>query len=189
VPDRRLLLIRLTCALLAGVLLLPAAASAAPVTVEAESLATGSGGTFADTGASSGRALRIWSNGAATGTLQSRATRRISVRARAESCDGAPRMVVSVAGKVVLEQTVSASAWTEYAADVSLTDGAHALEIRFTNDFNRTGCDWNLLVDRVLATSVAIKRPGESDGTCNGGPSAGTFWPEYALGLASRATG
>ena len=105
-------------------LLLPAAASAAPVTVEAESLATGSGGTFADTGASSDRALRIWSNGAATGTLQSRATRRISVRARAESCDGAPRMVVSVAGKVVLEQTVSASAWTEYAADVSLTDGA-----------------------------------------------------------------
>ncbi len=32
-----------------------------------------------------------------------------------------------------------------------------------------------------------IKPPGESDGTCNGGPSAGTFWPEYALGLAQRA--
>jgi endoglucanase len=32
-----------------------------------------------------------------------------------------------------------------------------------------------------------IKAPGESDGTCNGGPSAGTWWPEYALGLASRA--
>jgi endoglucanase len=33
-----------------------------------------------------------------------------------------------------------------------------------------------------------IKRPGESDGTCNGGPSAGTWWPDYALGLAQRAT-
>ncbi len=32
-----------------------------------------------------------------------------------------------------------------------------------------------------------IKRPGESDGTCNGGPSAGTWWAEYALGLAQRA--
>jgi endoglucanase len=32
-----------------------------------------------------------------------------------------------------------------------------------------------------------IKRPGESDGTCNGGPRAGQFWPEYALGLAKRA--
>lgn len=28
-----------------------------------------------------------------------------------------------------------------------------------------------------------IKTPGESDGSCNGGPSAGVWWPEYALGL------
>jgi endoglucanase len=32
-----------------------------------------------------------------------------------------------------------------------------------------------------------IKRPGESDGTCNGGPAAGTWWADYALGLAQRA--
>jgi endoglucanase len=32
-----------------------------------------------------------------------------------------------------------------------------------------------------------IKRPGESDGTCNGGPKAGAWWPEQALGLAQRA--
>ncbi len=32
-----------------------------------------------------------------------------------------------------------------------------------------------------------IKSPGESDGACNGGPAAGTWWPEYALGLAQRA--
>ncbi|OII61003.1 endoglucanase [Streptomyces sp. CC53] len=34
-----------------------------------------------------------------------------------------------------------------------------------------------------------VKRPGESDGTCRGGPPAGTWWPEYALGLARRAAG
>lgn len=28
-----------------------------------------------------------------------------------------------------------------------------------------------------------IKPPGESDGYCNGGPQAGKFWMEYALGL------
>ncbi|HVX41628.1 MAG TPA: glycoside hydrolase family 6 protein [Gemmatimonadaceae bacterium] len=33
-----------------------------------------------------------------------------------------------------------------------------------------------------------IKQPGESDGTCNGGPKAGQWWPEYALGLAQRIT-
>lgn len=32
-----------------------------------------------------------------------------------------------------------------------------------------------------------IKRPGESDGGCNGGPAAGTWWADYALGLVSRA--
>lgn len=32
-----------------------------------------------------------------------------------------------------------------------------------------------------------VKAPGESDGECNGGPGAGRFWPEYALGLARRS--
>ena len=32
-----------------------------------------------------------------------------------------------------------------------------------------------------------VKRPGESDGPCNGGPSAGAWWADYALGLAERA--
>jgi endoglucanase len=32
-----------------------------------------------------------------------------------------------------------------------------------------------------------LKRPGESDGSCNGGPSAGMFWPVQALALAKGA--
>ncbi|WP_322778987.1 glycoside hydrolase family 6 protein [Frankia sp. Cas4] len=32
-----------------------------------------------------------------------------------------------------------------------------------------------------------IKVPGESDGTCNGGPPAGQWWLDYAIGLAVRA--
>jgi endoglucanase len=40
------------------------------------------------------------------------------------------------------------------------------------------------LVDALLW----IKVPGESDGTCNGGPPAGRWWPGYALGLARRAS-
>lgn len=31
-----------------------------------------------------------------------------------------------------------------------------------------------------------IKTVGQSDGSCNGAPAAGTFMPEYALGLAQR---
>jgi endoglucanase len=32
-----------------------------------------------------------------------------------------------------------------------------------------------------------IKRPGESDGRCNGGPDAGVWWLDYALDLARNA--
>ncbi len=38
----------------------------------------------------------------------------------------------------------------------------------------------NPLLDALLW----IKRPGESDGSCNGGPPAGEWWPAYALELA-----
>ena len=40
----------------------------------------------------------------------------------------------------------------------------------------------NALVDAYLW----IKTPGESDGACNGAPGAGSWMPEYALGLAQR---
>ncbi|WP_434596762.1 glycoside hydrolase family 6 protein [Streptomyces sp. A5-4] len=39
----------------------------------------------------------------------------------------------------------------------------------------------------LLDAHLWIKRPGDSDGPCRGGPSAGTWWPDYALGLARRA--
>ena len=42
----------------------------------------------------------------------------------------------------------------------------------------------NALVDAFLW----IKKPGESDGACNGGPNGGAWWADYALGLAQRST-
>jgi endoglucanase len=41
---------------------------------------------------------------------------------------------------------------------------------------------------RLVDALLWVKYPGESDGTCNGGPSAGTWWADYALGLAQRQT-
>ncbi|MFI6378040.1 glycoside hydrolase family 6 protein [Streptomyces sp. NPDC050658] len=43
--------------------------------------------------------------------------------------------------------------------------------------------------DPAIDAYLWVKRPGESDGTCRGGPRAGQWWPQYALGLASRAKG
>ncbi|WP_327133639.1 glycoside hydrolase family 6 protein [Streptomyces sp. NBC_01343] len=43
--------------------------------------------------------------------------------------------------------------------------------------------------DPLVDAYLWIKRPGESDGPCRGGPAAGRWWPDYALGLAARARG
>jgi endoglucanase len=41
--------------------------------------------------------------------------------------------------------------------------------------------------DATIDAFLWLKTPGESDGACNGGPSAGTWWPDYALTLAKNA--
>ncbi|MCF1596762.1 glycoside hydrolase family 6 protein [Streptomyces muensis] len=42
--------------------------------------------------------------------------------------------------------------------------------------------------DPLVDAYVWVKRPGESDGECKGGPKAGEWWPEYALKLAEATT-
>jgi endoglucanase len=41
--------------------------------------------------------------------------------------------------------------------------------------------------DPLVDAYLWIKAPGESDGSCNGAPTAGAWWADYALGLAQRA--
>jgi endoglucanase len=42
--------------------------------------------------------------------------------------------------------------------------------------------------DPLVDAYLWVKRPGESDGTCKGGPKAGQWWPTYALKLAKAST-
>ncbi|WP_262060990.1 glycoside hydrolase family 6 protein [Streptomyces sp. STR69] len=42
--------------------------------------------------------------------------------------------------------------------------------------------------DPLVDAYLWIKRPGESDGECKGGPKAGEWWPTYALKLAKAST-
>lgn len=94
------------------------------------------------------------------------------------------------------------AAETAYGRQLSATlGGAH-----FVIDTSRNGlgpapgAEWCNPPGRALGTPPTantgdpfvdaylwIKAPGESDGTCNGGPQAGVWWPDYALGLAQRA--
>lgn len=40
--------------------------------------------------------------------------------------------------------------------------------------------------NRLVDAFVWVKVPGESDGTCGGGPKAGQWWADYALALAGK---
>jgi endoglucanase len=41
--------------------------------------------------------------------------------------------------------------------------------------------------DPLVDAYVWVKRPGESDGECKGGPKAGEWWADYALKLAKAS--
>jgi endoglucanase len=90
---------------------------------------------------------------------------------------------------------------TRYARDLSgRVGGKHAVIDTSRNGAGSNG-EWCNPTGRALGTRPTanttdptvdaylwIKTPGESDGACNGGPSAGAWWPDYALGLAHRAS-
>jgi endoglucanase len=40
--------------------------------------------------------------------------------------------------------------------------------------------------DKLVDAYLWIKFPGQSDGSCNGGPSSGAWWTSYAVGIATR---
>jgi endoglucanase len=77
-----------------------------------------------------------------------------------------------------------------------LTGGAHFV-IDTSRNGNGTNGDWCNPIGRAIGDppgstgdephdgNLWIKNPGESDGECNGGPTAGTWWPEGARALVS----
>ncbi|MDF9716584.1 glycoside hydrolase family 6 protein [Nocardioides sp. ChNu-99] len=96
-----------------------------------------------------------------------------------------------------------------YQADADETPYAEALSSRlggahYVTDSGRNGApstsewcnpDARLLGDEPAAVDdgsardahLWVKPPGESDGTCNGGPDAGVFWVERALSMAAAS--
>lgn len=80
-----------------------------------------------------------------------------------------------------------------------LTGGKHFIIDTSRNGVGGSGSQWCNVSGQSLGARPTtntgqplvdaylwIKTPGESDGTCNGGPRAGQWWPDYALGLAQR---
>jgi hypothetical protein len=106
------------------------------------------------------QALELFSSTSASGAMELLyPASELIVRAKGESCDGAPQMILVVDGAVVLSTEVPQKDWTDFPAGVSLTRGKHTFQVIFPNDHWEPGrCDRNLIVDRI--TLFTDRRPG-----------------------------
>lgn len=79
--------------------------------------------------------------------------------------------------------------WKRFVVDTSRNGNGAGTDGEWCNPDGRAlGRNPTALTgDRLVDAFLWIKHPGESDGSCNGGPDAGEFWWEYALALARRA--
>jgi endoglucanase len=71
-----------------------------------------------------------------------------------------------------------------YVMDTSRNGGGQTNGNNWCNPLDaRLGRPPEVVAGRKLDAYLWVKTPGESDGTCNGGPYAGAWWPDYALRL------
>ncbi len=127
--------------------------------IQAESLSLSSsrvGAVLSDSAAQGGKALKIWSNGSASKSVNvGQGTVKVTARARGQMCSGAPQMSVYVDGVRRIATSVSSTSYSAYSASVALPAGTHSIRVSFTNDYRSSSCDRNLIVDALAFVSSA----------------------------------
>lgn len=75
-----------------------------------------------------------------------------------------------------------------YVIDTSRNGNGPASDYDWCNPPGRALGEVSRLVEerKALSAFLWIKCPGESDGTCNGGPAAGHWWEDYAVELGKN---
>jgi hypothetical protein len=120
------------------------AASPLVTSFEAEQMVLPNGGSIiTDTTASAGKAVKLASNGTATGSVNfPSSVTSLSVIAKGAQCSGAPAMTITLDGSNLMTNTaVSSTSWTAYSVTPSATlnSGSHSLAVSFTNDYTSAG--------------------------------------------------
>jgi Polysaccharide lyase len=128
----------------------PAPTASADTKIEVEQMTLRSGTVTWDRRASAGRVVLLGRGGRATVTRSTGTAERLVVITRRERCGRrAPRLLVSVDGRRVLNTPVRASRMRRYASRVELRAARHRLELRVS----RVGRGCRLRLDRVLLIS------------------------------------
>lgn len=133
-----------------------------------------SGGVFSDMTASGESGLVLWSNGTATKTIYTQG-KQLAIIAKADQCNGAPRLIVTVDNITVLSTTIMETSWKLYQIPIQLSLGSHSVSITFDNDYLDMLCDRNLKIDKgmfsntsITPTQEAKKGDANNDGKVDG---------------------
>ena len=122
------------------------AGGATSLAVEAEKM-SGAGVPFNDRTASNDAARLLDRNGSVSKAIEG-SIGGLTIRARGEGCNGAPRMRVQLDGNTVMSRLVKTERrWNSYRTDAGVPSGRHKLLISFTNDRSAQACDRDLRVD------------------------------------------
>lgn len=145
----------------AAAITLPVAphAAAAATTLEAESMLVSpasAGSVIADSSASGGHALELYQNATASTNLSLPTSISVVIRAKGQTCLGAPKMTVSIDGNAISTTTVSATSWTNYTTAVTINAGTHTLGIAFTDALNLLFCRRSLFLDNVSFPAAVV---------------------------------
>lgn len=119
---------------------------------EAENLVYISGPVqeISDKLASNGKTLIFYNQATASAQIDlKKETSTLSVRARADICNGTPFLIINIDKQDVFSIYVTKTNWTEYLTKISLKPGPHLFKLYYSNDFMTTKCDRNLWIDKV----------------------------------------
>lgn len=144
-----------------GLALIPALAlliavpspAVADTTVPATSISispTSAGTTFAESAASSGNTVMLWSPGTFSTPISTTTTTSLTVRARATLCQGSPILTVKVGGSTVGAIEVSSTTFADYNVGGTTSAGSPTLTLTYDNDFSNGTCDRNVYIDKVV---------------------------------------
>jgi hypothetical protein len=123
------------------------------VTLQGERLGVGatSGHVVRDAAAGGRRALLLTGSGRARGRARIGGPARIAVVARGTTCDGAPRVEVTVDGARVLSRPVrGARRFSTLRAPATLRAGTHAVTVRLRNPHRTARCRRSVRIDRLV---------------------------------------
>jgi hypothetical protein len=112
------------------------------------------GSVVNDVAAYGGKAMKF--NSPATGkiTLTVPRSQRLDLVAKAQLCNGSPKVTVRVDGSTVFVGYIDLTTYVTIPIPVSISAGEHTLSVYYMNDYKTTSCDRNVIVDRatVLAS-------------------------------------